>query len=624
MNRLLLALGLIFFVLIEVRGAEPPRLVLAHYMPCFPPLRSDDPLDSYGYQSEFDPANEPEHGNRSSKPIAGTNLHGDAAINGAYEQEICLAKEAGIDGFWVDLLEDNDRYFECWQRLLKAAEKVGGFQIGLMPDYTCLDKPSEEPKKNGKSNVEQILHWLNAADRSPALLRWEGKPVVACYGVGHPDAKGAPEWEKEHLVDWLEEHGVSIQYLPTHGLDWPLYSRPYARKFAEFAFGAGSYSPGATESQRQRALDYWPDSLLQMGEVCPIYYNRAWNYSAPRLTESYRREWEWNIAHRDRIHWVQIITWNDYGESPLAPDNNHFYAWLPLTRYYADWFKTGVRPPIERDWLAIFHRPHPYESAPFQFPYGLKSNRPTDEVEAVALLTAPADLVIETGGKQSKQAVEPGMRSLVIPFDLGVQRAWIERDGKRIVEVQSPLPIESRTDRQNLWLVAADSAHSPRILELKSGKNRSGEWDIQGDDLEGKGIWQFDDEKPIGDGFIFATIDPAQLKEGKEMAWLGRMQGDRCYELVIRKRESGCKWMINYVSGDLRQFLAGGDLLLGEKDLPKIQFSWVGAHLVAMANGKDLTNGVFDYRIPWGRAGIRSEEKIHLQRVIAGSWDVGN
>jgi hypothetical protein len=50
------------------QGAKEECLVLAHYMPCFPIIRSGDATDSYGYQLEFDPASEPVRANHSGKP----------------------------------------------------------------------------------------------------------------------------------------------------------------------------------------------------------------------------------------------------------------------------------------------------------------------------------------------------------------------------------------------------------------------------------------------------------------------------------------------------------------------------------------------------------------------------
>ena len=103
----------------------------------------------------------------------------------------------------------------------------------------------------------------------------------------------------------------------------------------------------------------------------------------------YSKRWESLVETRDTIDVVQVLTWNDYGEShyvgPIKgsqPNSqawtdgmNHtgvyFFvlfrktmqlniikAWLGLTQYYATAFKTGSYPTIEKDQIYMWSRPH--------------------------------------------------------------------------------------------------------------------------------------------------------------------------------------------------------------------------------------------------------------------------
>ncbi|KAG6897066.1 hypothetical protein C0992_004307 [Termitomyces sp. T32_za158] len=86
----------------------------------------------------------------------------------------------------------------------------------------------------------------------------------------------------------------------------------------------------------------------------------------------YLKRWESLIATRNQVDIVQILTWNDYGEShyigPIkgAQPNSQSWVngmnhtgWLELTAYYAMAFKTGSFPGIEKDKIFMWSRIHP-------------------------------------------------------------------------------------------------------------------------------------------------------------------------------------------------------------------------------------------------------------------------
>jgi glucan endo-1,3-alpha-glucosidase len=103
------------------------------------------------------------------------------------------------------------------------------------------------------------------------------------------------------------------------------------------------------------------------------------------------RRWEYLLACRNAIDIVQVISWNggfsvikspgfhnnrsllqDYGESHyIAPvhgaqpnsqpwvDGFPHTPWLALNAYFARAFKEGCMPPIVRDKIFVWARPHP-------------------------------------------------------------------------------------------------------------------------------------------------------------------------------------------------------------------------------------------------------------------------
>jgi Glycosyl hydrolase family 71 len=591
------------------RPAPKTYKVFAHYMPCYPPLRSPGtPGDSYGYQPEFDPASDSSKAGKRTKPlvVAIGSTDEERRLN-AFIAEIRLAKSAGIDGFLVDLLEDQDNYRQVWLSLLKAAEIVGDFEIGLMPDYATLGGPSATPRPNpDRPNdpvmAEKVKYWLDVAKDSPALLRFNGKPVVASYGVGHPDAVGAAKNDKEHLVDYLASRGVDVAYMATHGLDWPLWDHPHAKEFAAFSFGTGSFTPTAGTALRDRALKYWsdqPDTFLIMGEVCPLYYNNGWLYGAPRLSELYRQQWEWNIRHRDRVSWIQVLTWNDFAESSITPDHNHNGAWLAVTRFYADWFKTGIQPTIESDWVAIFHRPHPYDAKPSPYTRKLLSNRPTDEVEALAFLWAPATVVIKSGDVEHRKDVSAGVQSLIVPFSLGVQSARVERDGKVVARVESAVPIHDNPVRENLLFIAATSLEPQRVLAKPQG--------------ELTGTQLFGDAAQLFDADIRATLTPGPTPA----AVVARSFNGSSYKLTLVQINGESNWslLLDHADKARSKTIATGKLpaTTGASEID-LRLVASGENLVVYANGRLL--GVHhDFALPLGQFGVSGDATHAIKNV---------
>ena len=85
----------------------------------------------------------------------------------------------------------------------------------------------------------------------------------------------------------------------------------------------------------------------------------------------------YGYAAEQKPRFMEFTTWNDYLEGsylggpyaqaqlPGTYDGNYLShnAFRKLGRYYIDWYESGVRPTISKDFIAIAHRPHA-ENAP--------------------------------------------------------------------------------------------------------------------------------------------------------------------------------------------------------------------------------------------------------------------
>ncbi|KAF5340761.1 hypothetical protein D9611_007495 [Ephemerocybe angulata] len=165
----------------------------------------------------------------------------------------------------------------------------------------------------------------------------------------------------------------------------------------------------------------------------------------------YTKRWESIVDSRDKLDIVQILTWNDYGEShyvgPIKGDQPNSEAWtdgmshtgwLQMTKYYATAFKTGKFPEIEKDQIYMWSRPHPVNAqAPDPVPQPTNFELSEDSVWVVVMATAPGTLKLSTGNGQDKSMDIPkGVSKQSIPISAGgTMKGTIERDGKTVLEL---------------------------------------------------------------------------------------------------------------------------------------------------------------------------------------------
>jgi glucan endo-1,3-alpha-glucosidase len=194
----------------------------------------------------------------------------------------------------------------------------------------------------------------------------------------------------------------------------------------------------------------------------------------------YPTRWENLVGLRDQVDIVELVTWNDYGEShylkdPTAADaqpNSQAWVtgfshagWLDMTAYYAAAFKTGAYPAVRTDKVYVWARPHAH-GAQAPDPVGAPANAAltADAVWAVVLATAPGTLVLDTGAPGGPQAfaVVPGANKFSAPIAPGGgMHATLQRAGQTVVDVHPDFTFDGAPQAYNYnALVAFGSANS--------------------------------------------------------------------------------------------------------------------------------------------------------------------
>jgi hypothetical protein len=195
-----------------------------------------------------------------------------------------------------------------------------------------------------------------------------------------------------------------------------------------------------------------------MASVTPYYRGFGGNFRCfeTRGFEALAAEWEGLI--QDNATWVEIVTWNDWGESSYvapfgAPEQTKHWdghwgpmlshvAYLDASRHYIDWYKTGTQPKTLKDALYYFYRLHPKNVPGIVKPddktrkTGLPggAGKLVDNVFVTAFLTGPAQLTIHSGETQQTFELKGGVEHVSMPFAPGKQRFVLKRDDKVLVD----------------------------------------------------------------------------------------------------------------------------------------------------------------------------------------------
>jgi hypothetical protein len=169
----------------------------------------------------------------------------------------------------------------------------------------------------------------------------------------------------------------------------------------------------------------------------------------------------WQIAINSDADWVQLITWNDFGEgTAFAPSVQHGTALLELNAYFAAVYKTGRPPPVTVDQVFLTHRtqligtdPYPKQKTVAALREGSVPGR--NSVEAVSILTAPATVTIDVGDQQTVCDAQTGLTTCVAPInrldgrdvEVSVQ---VSRNGQSVLDFASPHRIIAAPPVQDL------------------------------------------------------------------------------------------------------------------------------------------------------------------------------
>ncbi|KAL2140250.1 hypothetical protein VTI28DRAFT_4039 [Corynascus sepedonium] len=239
-----------------------------------------------------------------------------------WDRDIVAAELAGLDGFALNIGPSDDWTIAQLDHAYQAAERRVGFFLFISFDMAA-----------GNWSVPHVVGFINRYKGSPAQMKVEGKPLVSTFE--------GPDWATNWPLVRNETGGICL--IP----DWSSLGPHGVGQCLNLIDGAFSWDawPKSGQSKMTTVEDLLYKECLQgkryMMGVSPWFYTGKdmpiAKFSSRRgLTEpnldlpQWNKKWYcsseslWHDRWQQVLHlmpdFVQIITWNDFGESSYICD----------------------------------------------------------------------------------------------------------------------------------------------------------------------------------------------------------------------------------------------------------------------------------------------------------------
>ncbi|KAB8232369.1 glycoside hydrolase family 71 protein [Aspergillus alliaceus] len=396
-----------------------------------------------------------------------------------FQDDIAKAKEAHIDAFALNMANADPLNDAVVSIFFMEAEKLG-FQLFFSFDYAG----------NGPWPMGDVINLINNYGGKASYYHYEGKPLVSTF-------EGP-----ENSDDWfIIKQSTGCFFVP----DWSSLGAKPAVELgtADGLFNWAAWPWGGQEMNTYVDASYteYLDGLPYMMPASPWFYTNL---------PGYKKNWLWRGDNLWYDRWqeiwylkppfVQIISWNDYGEShyigPLrdyAMDAFHIGrapynyvtdmphdGWRLFLPFLIDTYKYG-KATIDKEGLTVWHRPQPASACSSGGTSGNTASQLQIEFHPIeivqdhiffsALLSAPATITVSIGGvsQQASWTWQPdggvGIYHGSVPFgsSLGDVVVTLSRSGKQIAQVRgssiSTNCIKGLTN-WNAWVGSASASES--------------------------------------------------------------------------------------------------------------------------------------------------------------------
>ncbi|KAL3459835.1 glycosyl hydrolase family 71-domain-containing protein [Aspergillus heterothallicus] len=412
-----------------------------------------------------------------------------------WERDIVEAQKAHIDGFALNIAPQDDYTDRVLQTAYDAAERIGNFSLFISFDY----------ESGGLWPSDRVISTINAYKNRQAQYLYKGNPLVSTFeGV-----RSSSDWP-------YIKSATGCAFIP----DWTSLAPSGLHTVFDTVDGAFSWDawPVGAQDKDMSSDRAWIEALRGkpfMMAVSPWFYtnlpqwNKNWLWRGDDL---WHYRWQQVIELQPAL--VQILSWNDYGEThyigPIydsgIPDGASRYvkgyphdAWRTFLPHYIDAYRrrnamlregishpsavTSYTPkyPIQySDRIVYWYRLNPSTSGSAN---GTTGNNPNmaqpafkpgelsqDRVFISVLVTEPSEVHVQIGHASPtvSLAKETGVNHFSVPFSglLGPVRFAIVRHGREVETAIGPDITEECTDGVVNWNAFVGSSYGPYLPTL--------------------------------------------------------------------------------------------------------------------------------------------------------------
>ncbi|PRP85894.1 glucan endo-1,3-alpha-glucosidase Agn1 [Planoprotostelium fungivorum] len=348
-----------------------------------------------------------------------------------FESDIAAALKVGLDGFALNVGADTwgaDRVAAAFA----AAAKYPGFKLFFSFDMSAM-----------AGRWDLLTYYVNTYFNHPSSFFYRGAYFVSTF-AGESDnlGRGFGVSVNDAWLAWKTETecqtGRLIWFVPSWTALGPnnLFDN-YSVLDGHFAWAA--WPQGSEDINEDRELPYKAGALSHnktyMASVSPWFYtrlpqyNKNWYFKSETL---YPQRWQEILDLQPDI--VEVITWNDYGEShyigpinaaivdgaaPYVQGFDH-QGWQDMTSYFSNWYRSGVQPQVTADRVTYWYRPTS-KYAVVNDTAGLPDgwDNAEDVVTVFTVLSSPAQLTVLIGDATFGPVVVPaGTSYQTFPFTI--------------------------------------------------------------------------------------------------------------------------------------------------------------------------------------------------------------
>jgi len=392
---------------------------------------------------------------------------------GHFANDMAAAQAVGIDAFALNVGSDS----WTWDRvsLAYSAAASKNFKVFLSFDM------------NFYSSITPIVNGILQVASSGAQLKWSGtnKPVVSTFGgsgvnMGYSSADAA--WAA--IKSTLSGKGVDIFFIANFEVDANTIFQNNPHIDGALSWGAWPNPNGDASSLTGGDVVYMNSSRrsgkVYVAPVSPWFFTHLSykNYIYHTETLWFDR-WQ-ELVQKIKPDAIEIITWNDWGESHYigAIDSNSgdlpagsqayvdgfshesFRAILP---YFISYYKNNGPPRVSQDLVIFWHRPSLKDARPSGDSLGQPyvANQDTsrsgyspsqvleDNVYVASILQSAATVQVVSGGATHSISVPGGASIISAPMGTGQQTIKLLRGTNQVCSVTSPVSVSNNPATYN-------------------------------------------------------------------------------------------------------------------------------------------------------------------------------